>query len=62
MRRSRSTSFQYIIAHWQYGKGYCTQTLLTNSGTATATVKVQFFNSSGSQLRSALSWKRAQEQ
>lgn len=44
---SASTSFQYIIAHWQYGQGYSTQAMLANSGTETATVKVQFFNQAG---------------
>lgn len=44
---STSTNFQYIIAHWQYGQGYSTQTMLANSGTETATVKLEFFNQSG---------------
>ncbi len=42
-----STSFQYIIAHWPYGQGFSTQVMLANSGSATATVKLQFFNQAG---------------
>jgi hypothetical protein len=42
-----STSFTYIIAHWPYGAGFSTQAMLANSGTATATVKVEFFNQAG---------------
>ncbi len=45
---STSSSFTYIIAHWPYGQGFSTQTMLSNSGTATATVRLQFYSQTGS--------------
>jgi hypothetical protein len=45
---STSSSFTYIIAHWPYGQGFSTQTMLANSGTATATVRLQFYSQTGS--------------
>ena len=50
-----STSFTYIIAHWPYGQGFSTQAMLANSGTATATVKVEFFNQAGASFSVPLS-------
>jgi hypothetical protein len=50
-----STSYQYIIAHWPYGQGFSTQAMLANSGTATATVKVEFFNQAGASFSVPLS-------
>jgi hypothetical protein len=43
-----SSSFTYIIAHWPYGGQFSTQALFANSGTAPATVRLQFYSQNGS--------------